>query len=277
MATRISGTQDADDPREFQFIRVGNLTINQTVQRALRSNQVKAIYDDFNWNLVEVPTVAPDMTVIEGQQRVSAMQRLDPDRVILVAIIPSATTLASQVGIARGITKGRTPTKGYQDWRMRVAIGYEREVMTRDVLESRHLSLNEYDVARGSTMVLHGVAEIDAVAHWRSLGEARIAIENILDLVIATWPETYQQYRRWDPRLFKAVSKVFTSNPGATVDMDALSTVLIRRTPEEWVTFSNETYAPGGPTKARLIGDELLDGYNACSAPGSTHLYWEGR
>ena len=273
MSNNITGTQSANDTRTFRFVRVGDLRVDTIVQRALRPQQVKAIADDFNWNLLEVPTIAPDRTVIEGQQRVTALQSVDEDEVILVIEIASATTAATQAAIARGITKGRTPTRGYQDWKMRVEIGYEREVMTKRILDDRGLQMAERDEAKGHPMLLGCVTEVDRVAHWRTSEEAKTTLENILDLMMATWTERFHQQNRWNPKLFNGVAHVFMHNPGMALDLDALQSVLIRRTPDQWMWYAQEQYERGGPSYHQIITLHLVAEYNDCSAPRFARIY----
>lgn len=273
MSKRNALAQSSDDPREFRFVRVGDLKIDQIVQRALRPQQIKGIADDFNWNLLEVPTVAPDLTVIEGQQRVTALQSIDEDMVIMVIVLRDAQTAAQQAAIARGITKGRTQTGGYQDWKMRVSIGYQREVMTKEVLDARGLQMAERDEAKGHALLLGCVSEVDKVAHWRTFDEAKDALEKTLDLMMATWTERFHQQNRWATKIFAGVSNVLMHNPGMAIDLDALGSVLVRRSPDQWLWWASEQYERGGPTYAQIITLHLVSEYNDCSGSGYTRIY----
>lgn len=275
MSSNVNGRQDAADPREFRFVRVGDLHIAADVQRALKAQQIANIRAAFDWNLLEVPTVAPDLTVIEGQQRVTAMQLDDEDRMILVSVIPSATTKALQAAIARGITKGRTPTKGFQDWKMRLVMGDPRVTSAAKILRDRSLWTDDPAVIKDGDVHLVPVSQVDYLSHFRSIEDSEALMGSVLDLLMGAWEEHHQQLR-FTIRLMQAVGRLYRMNWGVAVSTDDLSSVLSRRTPRQWIEYGRAS-KPEGWSEAQTIGDYLAEEYNVCVDVPSQRMYWDDR
>jgi hypothetical protein len=249
------------DPRRFQEIRLCELQIDVNAQRNIREWKVTRMMREWNWVQVETPTVTirdGHYYVIEGQHRVTTMQRMfSPDAWIMCAIVET-TGVGEEAEIALAITRSRHKHTALEAWRQAARAGFERECAANDVLEDLGLSLGD----SSSRTTISAAHTIHAIVYARSFTTSFAAAEHlrlVLTILLSAYPDDDESNisDRFDNRLIQAVNTLLHMFP--LLDSSRLADRLARRPAAQWISAA--TGMLDGPIPDR-IARKLLDSYN---------------
>ena len=235
------GPGGRSDPRSVGLVRVGDLEIDQRVQRTVDPAKVDRLDAEWDWALAEVFTVTrrPDgaIVVTEGQHRQMGLEQRDPEAKIWVVLVDEVEGTAEEAATALGIAKGRRPHNPIQQWRMRVTAGAPHETEAEKVLSALGLTVTEGRSSRGvaaaGTMMrlIHGTPS-------KPLSPAAGAelLRKTLSVIGESIPEdSNQSAHRFDGVIIQAVGNLIASHPD--LSLARLADRLSERTAAQWLAF----------------------------------------
>lgn len=246
------------DPREFRWIRAGDLIVDQRVQRECATERVARIINEFDWNLFEALTVVErngEYRVSEGQHRTLAVQAIDPDCLVPCMVITDCTDASGESQIALDIVGGRAGHTAYEKWRLRYTSGHEHEVLATAILESHGLRVG----AHPSAMTISAVATVRSIVHGGNFSPEQGAelLDVTLDTILSAFP-TYDHesnITRWNAGILLAVAQTYVRHPDA--DPQRLARSLRVRPAAQWVSLGKGARGePPSVTIAKAIAAE---------------------
>jgi hypothetical protein len=241
----IPGPGGKSDPRSVGQVRVGDLVIDQRVQRPVDPVKVDWLTENWDWSLGDGITLRerPDgsLVVIEGQHRVLGLQGIDPDIEVWVFRTDSANGIDDEAAIALGIAKGRRPHTRVHEWRMRVIAGLEHEIEAEKVLNSLGLnvstgrSANTVSSAGTLMRIVHGT-----LARPRTPQAGAQLLRRTLTAIQTAIPDDpAQPGRRYDSAILLAVADLIATHPH--LNLSRLEEKLAARNAPQWLTFRHTT------------------------------------
>lgn len=256
--TRVKSpaTRPGDDPRDIVYVRVGDIVIDQNVQRDVSPAKLEKM-GAFDYALAETPTLVEradgTLVAVEGQHRVMLLQSEDPDRSMWMVLLGSE---ADEPGIALAITKSRTKHSAFQEWGLALAKREPLQVAADEVLSRLGLTLSNYK--RG----IPGDNRIAAVAAVKRIMELEPTAEEgaaLLDTTLSTMGFAFgEQDDQWASNLIKAVGMTIHRNPG--INTTRLSATLSKMTARRWL--QETAHRREGQTAVECIAAAIIAEYN---------------
>jgi hypothetical protein len=241
----IPGPGGRSDPRSVGKVRVGDIVVDQRVQRTIDALKVDWLSENWDWALGEVVTVREredgELVAIEGQHRALALKAKDPAIEIWVVRAEGAVGIEDEAAIALGIAKGRRPHSRVHEWRMRVTAGLEHEVEAEKVLNSLGLTVtsghsgNTISAAGTLMRVIHGTQ-----ARPRTAQSGAMLLRRTLTAIQTAIPDDPSQPgRRYDSSILMAVAQLIATYP--SLNLGRLEEKLSARTAPQWLAFRHTT------------------------------------
>lgn len=229
------------DPRAFEWVRAGDLHIDQRHQRECDPEKVARIANEFDWLRFEALTVVRvdangvvHYLVTEGQHRGLAVQQIGPDIEVPCMVLPTdAGDTTTQAQIALDIQQGRRSHSAFEQWRLRLTAGHEHEVAADAVLTSLGVRLGKGP----STMTIGAVATVRRIVHGGKYAPEYGA--ELLGLTLGTIMDAYPTYdhesnvSRWDRAILLAVSIAWHEWPD--LDRDRLVRSMRVKPAAQWI------------------------------------------
>lgn len=251
-----------EDPREFRYLRASQLRVDERKQRDIEPEKVARISNEWDWNRLEVLTVArtrrPDIfDVTEGQHRALAAQQVDPNMLVPCMILPPGTNDKSQSQIALDITQGRRGHSAFEKWRLCYNAGHEHEVRATNVLAQQGMRVGKSP----SATTISAVATVGRIIHGGQFSPVYGA--NLLDTVVAVIQAAFPTHdhnsnvSRWDRWMLLAVADIVHNHP--EVDLTRLARAIQIRPATQWVNFGK---GAEGPTPDVAIREGIINEYN---------------
>lgn len=243
------------DPRKWVLMRVGDLVIDHRIQRTRTDSDVQHIVREFDWRKFEAPTVMWDHTlqhylVLEGQKRILALQALDADTEVTVAVLP-AQSIADAADVAYEIARTRRPHSAWDSWRMRVLRGDQHEILAERILAQRGLHLG----LTPSMRCIAAVATVKTIVHhYRDPEAGANHLDDVLSTVLAAYPnpDPESPHARFDHNLLAALSLLLRHN-GDRLNRARLSAKLNERPAQYWLADLSITPEPRPMAIARVM------------------------
>jgi len=227
------------DPRSIALVRVGDVSVDQRVQRPIDSHKVAWLGSKWDWTLAEGPTLSrrPDGTLVavEGQHRILSLQAADPDTEMWMFIENLAGT-DDEAATALGIARGRRPHSRVQEYRMRVTAGLPHEVAADQVLDELGLVISETRSGHSLTSavmimrIIHGTTSAPLTPQ-EGAGLLRATLSCIQ--MIPDDPTT--RGNKYDSTIIHAVSTLISEHP--EISLQRLAEKLQARTATQWLAF----------------------------------------
>jgi len=263
----IKGPGGASDPRSIGLVRVGDIVVDQRVQRSIDPSKVDRIATRWDWALAEVLTLVQrsdgKLVATEGQHRKLGLEQRDPDSEIWAVLLPDVDGLGDEAAVALGIAKGRRPHNRVQEWRMRVLAGDAHEVEAERVIESLGLIITDAQSARGIKAagtvmrLIHGTQ-----AKPLSPQAGAELLRKTLDSITYAIPEESNMAgRRFDAAILRAIGDLVATYP--QLNMQRLKEKLSQKTAAQWLAYKAST-SPSW----RGIRDMVLYDYNRAMKSG---------
>jgi hypothetical protein len=245
-----------DDPRQIIYVRVGDVEVDQNVQRDVNPAKLEKM-GEFDYTLAETPTVVErengKLVAVEGQHRLILNQQEDQDRRMWMVLLGSEV---DEPGIAYAITKSRSKHSAFQEWNLQLAKGDEVQVAADEVLKRLGLELSNYK--RG----IPGDNKIAAVAAVKRIVESEPTVEEgaaLLDTTLSTMGFAFgEQDDQWASNLIKSVGFLIQRNPG--VNTTRLSATLAKMTARRWL--QEASHKREGQTAVECIATAIVAEYN---------------
>ncbi len=250
------------DPREFRLVRAGDLEIDPREQRNLNDKAVDKIVNGFDWIVFEVISVRllanGRLKVFEGQHRVRAVQRLNPDTLVPCMIIKDEDFNSSAAALA--IAEGRRSHTAIDRWRLRLFNNEEREVLATQAMHDRGVDVGTTKCAEQ----INAVVLVERIMnHEDTFEDGAIVLGRVIDAIRETWPD-YQDDAavRWEGALMEAVWTVIA-------DFDDLIThahlvkILTQRPIRYWINVGKPGTRSADQTAAQAIAEQILVDFDA--------------
>lgn len=250
------------DTRQMRRINVRDLVVDSRFQRALAHDErVDRMAHQWDWNLSEAATVVPigdgKYRVTEGQRRVTALSRRDPDASMWALVLAvEHVGVKDEARIGMSISTGRTPFAAFDKFEARVRCGEPHEVQAQRVLDELGLRLgrapSSKTVAAAASIMslIHGsLAPPDLGAEW---------LRDTLMVLMTAWPndDDKSKVSRFDHRLFDVIGQIVSRNDD--IDLDRLAHKLSSKAAARWVT---DCTASGAAVRLQLRV-AVLESYN---------------
>jgi hypothetical protein len=253
------------DPRSYLEVRASRLVVDGRVQRDANHARVDYIRYHWNWFLSETPTVAPmagkdTFRVVEGQHRVLALQRVDPELLVWVAILPSSVTPQEQARIGHDISKGRLLHNPFELWQQRLKVMEPHEVLATRELDQRGVNLarsaGPFAIACVGTVskIVHGGG------HTPEYGSKLIG--DTVETIIQAFPryDKESSVTRWDQLIIRVIASILDKYQDQ-IDRDRLVRKLSNRPAKVWRSAATSHVGPNS-TFETLKGFVMSD-YNS--------------
>lgn len=251
-------TGPGHDPRKMAYFRVGDLVIDQNVQRDVDPGKIEKM-GEFDYYLVETPTVIRRadgvLAVIEGQHRVIKMQT-DPDYgddSYVFGVLFEAGV--DEAAIAAAIARSRTRHNPYQLWQLDLAQGKELQVAAQEILGRLGLEFSKPGTTSSGRRIT-AVASVGQIMRMeKDLEEGADLLDTVLSVLITAFDD---QQDMFSGLLLKAVAKIVHNNPG--IDIRRLARVLSHQAPGRWI--AEKLHRREGQPALECIGSAIVDDYN---------------
>lgn len=248
------------DPRKYLRVRVGDLAVDRNTQRELDQDRVARYAHEFDWLKFETPSCSPmpggQLRVDEGQHRVAALQMLDPDAEVMVAVLPAFERGGQESRLALDITTSRRPHKAFDQWEARLRSGDPHERLADEVLRRHGVYLGRHS----STFTIGAVAKIAHLIHTdRQTPELGAqTLDLLLGVILHAYPTEHvaSQIWRWNGDLLLAIGELILRN--RELDPDRLVDKLQERIAQQWITAAKSDERAAW----RVIGDAVASSYN---------------
>jgi len=257
--TNVEGTAlyPGSDPRLVGYVRVGDLVVDQTVQRGVPAARIERLANNWDWDRAEVPTVRmrPDnsLVVLEGQNRVLALQHRDPDIRIWVIVSDAVAEVTGEAGVALGITIGRRSHSSLERWNLRVRGGSVRENLAENVFTALGVRLvGGYKSA--NTIV--AISTLESIIGTGTPEEGADLLRDVLSVLKESF--TDEDVYRFDALLMRALREIIKRNPGI-VDFARLKTILRGKDANGWLRFADSGVYP---SPSRNVAEAVMNHYN---------------
>lgn len=249
------------DPREFQWVPVHALLLDERVQRELEHERVARIANEFSWSLFECVTVSrtkfPNkFNVDEGQHRTAAVRLLDPNTLVPCMVLPKLAD-DERAEVALGITSTRQAHTAYEKWRLNLKAGHEHEIKATATLEERKVRVGKSP----SSMTIGAVATVRRIVHGghHTPEYGAELLGRTIDVLMAAFP-TYDHdsnVNRWERNLMLAAGDVIHRNPDVLDDARLAASFKIRPA-LQWINLGRAEPRPAH----EVITEHVLKEYN---------------
>lgn len=244
------------DPRPIGYARVGDLIVDQTVQRGVPAERITQISNNWDWNRAEVLSVRlrpnGDLVVVEGQNRALSLQKKNPDTRVWVVLVNLKDT-AGEAATALDVTRGRKAHSPLAQWNLRVRRGDEREIMAEEVIARLGLRLSSAK-SPSSIMAIGTVTAIINANRCEPDEGARL-LEDVLLLARDSFAD--DDVARFDGVMLRALKEILVRNHN--VDLNRLRMVLRQRTADRWLAHGNSDRYESVTAN---VGNVIMDHYN---------------
>lgn len=269
IAKQARGDSGAD-PREFRWLPVGELDVDQNTQREVDPEKVARIKNEFDWFRFEAITVAQHdsrLTVIEGQHRALARMQIDPSSMVPCMVISAETDPKAQAQLALDIVQGRSGHTAYEKWRQRYNAGHDHEVFAE-------ITLSRHGVRVGqavSAMTIGAVATVKSIVHGGNLSAEVGAelLDQVVTIIMAAFPtfDHDSNVTRWHSAILRATAELLRKAPD--LDQRRLSKAFTIRPATQWINLGQ-----GAPTTPAYITiqEHLVTEYNRNRRRGRIEL-----
>jgi hypothetical protein len=234
------GPGGRSDPRYVGLVRVGDVLVDQRVQRTISAAKVEMMAAQWDWSLAEVPTLTRrddgSVVVTEGQHRILALQQRDPDTMIWCLLPTDVEGLSDEAATALGIAKGRRAHNKVQEWKMRVTAGDAHEIAAEQVLKGMNLQVTE----GGGNNVIQAAGTVMRIIHGTpskplSANAGAHLLQQVLTVCSVIPEEGGKSGRRYDSMIVRAVANIVGHNPG--INLTRLAEKMQSRTSLQWMAF----------------------------------------
>jgi hypothetical protein len=260
--TAVPAPDGKGDPREFRYIAVRFLGVDDRKQREVDPDRVLRIANEWDWARVEALTVAPTSTinrfvVVEGSHRSSAALIYGGPDIRLPCMVLPPTEDARQSQIALDIVKTRKPHTAYEQWRLRLHAGHPHERAAEVILSALNVRVGKAPSAR----TIGAVATVSRIVHGgaHSPDYGAELLGDTLEIVMGAYPthDPESTISRWDRFLLLAVSDLVERWPD--IDRVRLVKSIQIRPAIQWVNMGR---GAAGMAPDIQIRDSILDIYN---------------
>lgn len=252
------------DPREFHYLPVRDLVIDDRVQREIDIEQVHRTSHEWDWNRFECLTVARHPTlrgkylVIEGQhRRESAALFGGGDLLVPCFVLPGTLTEQQQAQIALDIVNGRRDFNALEKWKGRRNSGHSHEILAEVAMEERGIRLGKST----SATTIAAVATVRSIVHGGAFSAEYGAqmIGDTIDTIVAAYPtwDAESTVTRWNRYIMLAVSNALHRWPD--MDRERFVESMKVRPAMQWINIGKGT---GLPDPDLQILNAILEGYN---------------
>lgn len=268
-----------DDPRDMLWVCVDDLIIDPVVQRALQYKS-PVWRTEWTWNRAEIVTVASrdgKLFVVEGQNRVEKRKLIAPGSHLWAVLAPESGREA-EAAAALGITRGRKKHSPIDVWKLAAEAGGAHENAAEQVLADFGLSVS------GDGNVRNGIAAVTSLSLIiRSRGktpeQGAALLEKVMKVITGAYDR--EDSSRFEGSMIRGIADVIESNPGRKLDIQRLTDVVARRTPDKWLLLAKDAAnVHGEPNVWLFVSREVIREYNKGKRKGSQYaLAWsrEGR
>lgn len=243
------------DPRMAEYLPVSVLRIDSQTQRAVDETRVNRMAQEWDWNKAEAITVVANgdgtYFVVEGQNRVEALRILDPNALVLCAVIPISNN-EEKAATALGIAKGRRAMSAVDQYALRINAGDPTAVEIAWLLHDKNLRIAKHDAPR-TTKAAAAMFQIVESGRGRTTIEDGVALlGRVLDVVLAAWPTDPHAGRddRFPSLILVAVAEILALGYS---DRDVVKSLKAkRRGPEYWLGLT------GGRSRREAMVSNLI-------------------
>jgi hypothetical protein len=243
-----------DDPRDMVYVRVGDVVIDQNVQRDVDPAKIEKM-GAFDYTLAETPTLVERedglLVAVEGQHRVILKQTEDENARMWMTILGSEV---DEPGIALSITRSRKKHSPYQEWNLSLARGEEMQVAADAVLKDLGLELSGW---RGNAD--HRIRAVAAVRRVMlsepTIEEGAELLRTVLSVLAFGFGDMDDAF---SSNLIRAVAALIQRNP--SLDTTRLTATLSKMTPRRW--DAEKAHKRDGQTAVECIATAIAVEYN---------------
>lgn len=265
MAVAMGGTPNPSpavpqDDRKYEQVAVGDLHIAQHLQRGVSQDRIDDISREFDWKMFETPTVSRrkngSLVVIEGQNRVLALQKLDPSIQVTVAVLEGLTS-DQESHLSLCIYQKRKPHSQYEQFWQLVRSPAGQGEFEKALEQSLSQIGLHVGVARGfNTVNCVGTIRRIAKSTKRPVRGAEL-VQATLGIIQEAFPDDPgKNGTRFEAVLVEAIAKLLVKN--RYVKRARLIQKLSGRSLHGWLV---QTGRPGIP-REEAIRMVLVDDYN---------------
>jgi hypothetical protein len=247
-----------DDPRYAWYGRVGDVMIDQNVQRSVNPAKITAM-GEWSWPKTEAITLNlranGDLVAVEGQHRLLKKQAEDPDARMWFMVL---TGEKDEAGVALGIASSRKPHTAYEKWQLALVQGGEMQVAAQDVLDRLGLTLSNYTRAHGDMQFITAVSAVARVMRTApTTADGADLLDRTCSVIVAAF---VAQRDMWTSAMLRAVSQVIYRNEMHGPLLQRLTEVLAKQTAVRW----NQEVATRrtGQPPAAAIAEAIIADFN---------------
>lgn len=254
------------DPRRVIEVPVSRLLVDRgSGQRKIKDEKVATIVQEFHWYYFEMPTVVPEgdyWRVLEGQHRVEAVRRIDPNAVIRVIEIdlehvPEKERKKMEADIALTIAKERTSHTRLAEWNLQVMRGDPHQIAAEEVLRHHKLRLGE--AATTNAIAAVGVVRRFITINRQTPEMGATTLDTVIKIITIAYPadEPDSAATRWNGHLLRAVAEFVLHHPNLEPERLAMS--MRDRIAAQWIS---QAMAYAQTPTWEYIYDQVKDKYN---------------
>lgn len=247
-----------DDNRRMIYIRVGDIIIDQNVQRNVNPDKLTKM-GEFDYDLAETPTLVERtdgaFVAIEGQHRTELLRSENPDAHLWCNLLAGPV---DEAGIALAITKSRKAHSPYEAFGLEVAKGDEYAIAVQDALETVGVQLSNYKRQIPGNQRIAAVAAVRNAVRLsgRTPGEGREFLTTVLSILRVGFGE---QTDMWASLLIKSVAQILDRNQGQ-VNTERLTATLARQAPARWL--QETSHKREGQPALECVATAIIQEYN---------------
>lgn len=248
------------DPRTFVYLHANQLRVDERKQRDIDPEKVARIQNEWDWNRVEVLTVAPTKKpdvydITEGQHRGLAAVGLDPRMLVPCMVLAQGTGDREQAQIALDITTGRRGHSALDRWKLAFNAGHKHEVKATQVLTHHGLRVGKAP----SATTISAVATVRRIIHGGQFSPdyGATLLHNVIEIIKTAFPthDHNSNVSRWDRWMLLAVAFILQNHPD--IEQDRLVRSIQARPATQWINFGKgaDTPTPDEAIRAGIISE----------------------